>query len=45
MGKKIVFIGGGMVGYVILNLILIFKFIKDGWEVYYIGDKNGIEYE
>lgn len=42
--KKIVFIGGGMVGYVIFNFLLMFKFIEDGWEVYYIGDKCGIEY-
>ncbi|HEO2718426.1 TPA: UDP-N-acetylglucosamine--N-acetylmuramyl-(pentapeptide) pyrophosphoryl-undecaprenol N-acetylglucosamine transferase [Streptococcus agalactiae] len=45
MGKKIVFTGGGTVGHVTLNLILIPKFIKDGWEVHYIGDKNGIEHE
>ena len=45
MAKKIVFTGGGTVGHVTLNLILIPKFIKDGWEVHYIGDKNGIEHE
>ena len=28
-----------------LNLILIPKFLKDGWEVHYIGDKHGIEHE
>ena len=38
MAKKIVFTGGGTVGHVTLNLILIPKFIKDGWEVHYIGD-------
>ncbi len=43
--KKIVFTGGGTVGHVTLNLILIPKFIKDGWEVHYIGDKNGIEHK
>lgn len=43
--KKIVFTGGGTVGHVTLNLILIPKFIKDGWEVHYIGDKHGIEHE
>lgn len=43
--KKIVFTGGGTVGHVTLNLILIPKFLKDGWEVHYIGDKNGIEHK
>ncbi|MBM7635410.1 UDP-N-acetylglucosamine--N-acetylmuramyl-(pentapeptide) pyrophosphoryl-undecaprenol N-acetylglucosamine transferase [Streptococcus saliviloxodontae] len=43
--KKIVFTGGGTVGHVTLNLILIPKFLKDGWEVHYIGDKNGIEHD
>lgn len=45
MSKKIVLTGGGTVGHVTLNLILIPKFISDGWEVHYIGDKNGIEYQ
>lgn len=45
MAKKIVFTGGGTVGHVTLNLILIPKFINDGWEVHYIGDKNGIEHQ
>lgn len=45
MVKKIVFTGGGTVGHVTLNLILIPKFLKDGWEVHYIGDKHGIEHE
>lgn len=45
MVKKILFTGGGTVGHVTLNLILIPKFLKDGWEVHYIGDKHGIEYE
>lgn len=45
MTKKIVFTGGGTVGHVTLNLILIPKFIKDGWEVHYIGDKKGVEYK
>ena len=43
--KKIIFTGGGTVGHVTLNLILIPKFLKDGWEVHYIGDKHGIEHE
>ena len=43
--KKIVFTGGGTVGHVTLNLLLMPKFIEDGWEVHYIGDKNGIEHQ
>ena len=43
--KKIVFTGGGTVGHVTLNLLLIPKFIKEGWQIYYIGDKHGIEYQ
>lgn len=42
--KKIVFTGGGTVGHVTLNLLLIPRFIEDGWEVHYIGDENGIEH-
>ena len=34
------FTGGGTVGHVTLNLLLIPKFIEDGWEVHYIGDKK-----
>lgn len=43
--KKIVFTGGGTVGHVTLNLLLIPRFLKDGWEVHYIGDEHGIEHE
>ena len=43
--KKIVFTGGGTVGHVTLNLLLIPKFIKEGWQVHYMGDKHGIEYQ
>lgn len=43
--KKIVFTGGGTVGHVTLNLLLIPKFIANGWEVHYIGDRKGIEFE
>ncbi|MEW4354266.1 UDP-N-acetylglucosamine--N-acetylmuramyl-(pentapeptide) pyrophosphoryl-undecaprenol N-acetylglucosamine transferase [Streptococcus pneumoniae] len=43
--KKIVFTGGGTVGHVTLNLLLLPKFIEEGWEVHYIGDKKGIEYQ
>ena len=39
------FTGGGTVGHVTLNLLLIPKFIEDGWEVHYIGDKRGIEHQ
>ena len=28
-----------------LNLLLMPKFIEDGWEVHYIGDKRGIEHQ
>ena len=43
--KKIIFTGGGTVGHVTLNLLLIPKFIKEGWQVHYVGDKHGIEYQ
>lgn len=43
--KKIVFTGGGTVGHVTLNLLLIPRFLKEGWEVHYIGDRKGIEYQ
>ncbi|CAM4219404.1 UDP-N-acetylglucosamine--N-acetylmuramyl-(pentapeptide) pyrophosphoryl-undecaprenol N-acetylglucosamine transferase [Streptococcus penaeicida] len=45
MAKKIIFTGGGTVGHVTLNLILMPQFIKEGWQVHYIGDKHGIEYQ
>lgn len=45
MAKKIVFTGGGTVGHVTLNLLLIPQFLKDGWEVHYIGDAKGVEHE
>lgn len=45
MRKKIVLTGGGTVGHVTLNLLLIPKLIKDGFEVHYIGDQSGIEYQ
>lgn len=43
--KKIVLTGGGTVGHVTLNLLLIPLFLKDGWQVHYIGDKKGVEYQ
>ena len=43
--KKIVFTGGGSGGHVTLNLGLIPLFLADGWEVVYVGSKDGIENE
>ena len=42
---KIVFTGGGSAGHVTLNLALIPWFIKNGWEISYIGSHNGMEKE
>lgn len=41
--KSIVFTGGGSAGHVMVNLVLIPKFIQAGWDVHYIGSENGIE--
>ena len=41
--KRILFTGGGTAGHVIVNLALIPIFQEDGWEIDYIGSKNGIE--
>lgn len=41
--KRILFTGGGTAGHVIVNLALIPIFQKDGWEIDYIGSKDGIE--
>ncbi|GGA85750.1 undecaprenyldiphospho-muramoylpentapeptide beta-N-acetylglucosaminyltransferase [Ornithinibacillus halotolerans] len=41
--KRILFTGGGSAGHVIVNLALIPKFQREGWEVDYIGSKDGIE--
>ncbi len=43
--KRIVFTGGGTAGHVIVNLALIPHFEKAGWEIHYIGSKDGIERE
>jgi UDP-N-acetylglucosamine--N-acetylmuramyl-(pentapeptide) pyrophosphoryl-undecaprenol N-acetylglucosamine transferase len=43
MRKRIVFTGGGSAGHVILNLALIPHFLKEGWEISYIGSIKGIE--
>lgn len=45
MAKKIVLTGGGTVGHVTLNLLLLPLLIADGYEVHYIGDKKGVEYQ
>lgn len=42
---KIIFTGGGTQGHISLNLALIPYFIEKGYEVHYIGSKNGIEKE
>ncbi len=43
--KRIVLTGGGTVGHVTLNLVLIPKLLEDGWEVHYIGNKKGVEHD
>jgi UDP-N-acetylglucosamine--N-acetylmuramyl-(pentapeptide) pyrophosphoryl-undecaprenol N-acetylglucosamine transferase len=45
MNKKIVFTGGGTAGHVLPSFPLIEKFLADGFEVHYIGSKDGIEKE
>lgn len=41
--KRIVFTGGGSAGHVTPNLALIPKLAERGWDIQYIGSKNGIE--
>lgn len=41
--KSILFTGGGTAGHVIVNLALIPVFQQEGWEIDYIGSKDGIE--
>ncbi|HDR7518198.1 undecaprenyldiphospho-muramoylpentapeptide beta-N-acetylglucosaminyltransferase [Bacillus mobilis] len=43
MNKKILFTGGGTAGHVMINMVLIPKFMEKGWGVEYIGSQNGIE--
>jgi UDP-N-acetylglucosamine--N-acetylmuramyl-(pentapeptide) pyrophosphoryl-undecaprenol N-acetylglucosamine transferase len=43
--KKIVFTGGGSAGHVTPNLAIIPQLQAKGWEVEYIGSRNGIERE
>jgi UDP-N-acetylglucosamine--N-acetylmuramyl-(pentapeptide) pyrophosphoryl-undecaprenol N-acetylglucosamine transferase len=41
--KRIIFTGGGSSGHVVPNLALIKKFKSAGWEITYVGSKNGME--
>ncbi|EQB35068.1 MULTISPECIES: undecaprenyldiphospho-muramoylpentapeptide beta-N-acetylglucosaminyltransferase [Virgibacillus] len=41
--KRILFTGGGTAGHVIVNLALIPYYQEQGWEIDYIGSKEGIE--
>ncbi|ANS75080.1 UDP-N-acetylglucosamine--N-acetylmuramyl-(pentapeptide) pyrophosphoryl-undecaprenol N-acetylglucosamine transferase [Paenibacillus yonginensis] len=43
MKQVVVFTGGGSAGHVTANLVLISKLLQEGWEIHYIGSKNGIE--
>jgi UDP-N-acetylglucosamine--N-acetylmuramyl-(pentapeptide) pyrophosphoryl-undecaprenol N-acetylglucosamine transferase len=42
--NKIVLTGGGTAGHVTPNMALIPELHREGWEIHYIGTKNGIEY-
>ncbi|MFR4700202.1 MAG: glycosyltransferase, partial [Christensenellaceae bacterium] len=43
MSKRIVLTGGGSAGHVTPNLALVPELEKDGFDIYYIGTKDGIE--
>ncbi len=43
--KKITFTGGGSAGHVTPNLAIISRLKEKGWEISYIGSKDGIEKE
>ena len=43
--KRILFTGGGSTGHVAVNLALIPKFLEEGWEIAYVGSREGIERE
>ncbi|MDE3269609.1 MAG: undecaprenyldiphospho-muramoylpentapeptide beta-N-acetylglucosaminyltransferase [Pseudomonadota bacterium] len=43
MKKKIILTGGGTAGHVMPNVALIPYLRKDGWQIYYVGSRNGIE--
>ncbi|MEO3944033.1 undecaprenyldiphospho-muramoylpentapeptide beta-N-acetylglucosaminyltransferase [Gorillibacterium sp. CAU 1737] len=45
MKPLIVFTGGGSAGHVSVNLALIPCFLREGWDVHYIGSASGIERE
>jgi len=43
--KKIILTGGGTAGHVIPNLALVPQLLANGYEIYYIGSRTGIERE
>jgi UDP-N-acetylglucosamine--N-acetylmuramyl-(pentapeptide) pyrophosphoryl-undecaprenol N-acetylglucosamine transferase len=45
MRRAIVFTGGGTAGHVTVNLALMPHYIRQGWDVHYIGSEHGIERE
>ena len=45
MKQTIVFTGGGTAGHVTVNLALMPYFVREGWDVHYIGSERGIERE
>lgn len=42
-GRRIIFTGGGTAGHVTPNLALIERLAADGWDIAYVGSKQGIE--
>ncbi|HZG57107.1 undecaprenyldiphospho-muramoylpentapeptide beta-N-acetylglucosaminyltransferase [Paenibacillus sp.] len=45
MRRAIVFTGGGTAGHVTVNLAIMPYFVREGWDVHYIGSEQGIERE
>ena len=43
MPNKILFTGGGTAGHVTANLALIAYFLKEDWQITYLGSSKGIE--
>ena len=43
--KRIVLTGGGTAGHVTPNIALIAELKNQGWEIHYIGTKDGIEHK
>lgn len=43
MGKRIVLTGGGTAGHVTPNIALLPKLKEEGYEIFYVGSKDGIE--